>query len=185
MRACLIVAVLLAAPPARADDRCDALRVRLAREHDRAFRWNLAWGVGLGAAALVQAGAAPLIGNREQRDTLYVGAVESAIGAGASLVTPLRVTAATTCADLDAALVDAGHRERGAFYLDHVGGIVVNLGGALVLAHYTTTANAAIAFAIGYSIALVRTYTMPRWAWHPILALDPKPTVGVGVSARF
>jgi hypothetical protein len=120
-----------------------------------------------------------LIGNREQRDTLYVGAAESAIGAAASVVTPLRVSA--SCADLE----DAWRRERGAFYLDHVGGIVVNLGGALVLAHYTTTANAALAFAIGYSVALVRTYTMPRWAWHPIIALDPKPVVCVGVSTRF
>ncbi len=177
MRAVVIAAVLLVAHGARA--RADDVCARLAREHDRAVRWNVAWGIGLGAAALVQAGAAPLIDNREQRDTLIVGAAESAIGAAASLVTPLRVSA--SCA----ALVDAGRRARGAFYLDHVGGIVVNLGGALVLAHYTTTANAAIAFAIGYSVALVRTYTMPRWAWHPIIALDPKPVVGVGVSTRF
>jgi hypothetical protein len=175
MRAFAIVAVLLVAHGARADDVCN----RLAREHDRAVRWNVAWGIGLGAAAIVQAGAAPLIGNREQRDTLIVGAAESAIGAAASLVTPLRVSA--NCADL----ADAGRRERAAFYLDHVGGLVVNLGGALVLAHYTTTGNAALAFAIGYSVALVRTYTMPRWAWHPIIALDPKPVVGVGVSTRF
>jgi hypothetical protein len=176
MRLAVVALLLVAnAAQAQANDVC----ARLAREHDRAVRWNVAWGIGLGAAAIVQAGAAPLISNREQRDTLIVGAAESAIGAAASLVTPLRVSA--SCADLD----DAGHRERVAFYLDHIGGIVVNGGGALVLAHYTTTANAALAFAIGYSVALVRTYTMPRWAWHPIIALDPKPMVGFGVSTRF
>ena len=176
-----IVLVALAASVAHAEPD-DALCARLRREHDRAWRWNLGWGVGLGVAAIAQATAAPLIGDREQRDTLYVGAVESAIGAASSVVTPLSID--PTCTDAAAAIADAGRRERNAFYLNHVGGLVVNLAGAIVLAHYTTVGNGALAFAVGYSIALVRTYTAPRWAWHPDIAIDRK-TATIGVATSF
>jgi hypothetical protein len=174
-----IVLVALAASLAHAGPN-DALCARLRREHDRAWRWNAGWGIGLGVAAIAQAGVAPLIGDREQRDTLYVGAVESAIGAASSVVTPLSIDATCT----DAGLVDAGRRERNAFYLNHIGGLLVNLAGAIVLAHYTTIGNGALAFGVGYSIALVRTYTAPRWAWHPDIAIDRK-TATIGVATSF
>jgi hypothetical protein len=181
-----IVLVALATSVAHAGDN-DALCARLRQEHDRARTWNIGWGVGLGVAAVAQAGVAPLLGNHEERDTLYVGAVESAIGAASSLVTPLSVDAPDPlCRDVDDdTLARAGRRERNAFYLNHVGGLLVNLGGALILAHYTTTGNAALAFGVGYAVSLVRTYTAPRWAWHPTIAAFHPQSVLIGVATSF
>jgi hypothetical protein len=182
------VAAIAAAYDARADPDCVELRRRIAHEHERAARWNEAWGIGLGVVAVAQAAAAPFVGDHVERDTLYAGAIDSAIGAAASLVTPLRVDASdpsATCTELQAAVVVAGRRERGTFYLNHVGGLLLNLGSALVLSHYTGAKNAALAFAVGYSVALARTYTMPRWAWHPTITLDPKPAVGIALATSF
>ena len=177
-----MIVIACAASAAHGEPLC----ARLHREHDRARAWNIGWGIGLGVAAIAQAGAAPLLGNRDQRDTLIVGAVESAIGAASSIVTPLSLREPDlVCSDADAVLADAGRRERGAFYLNHIGGLVVNLGGALVLAHYTNVSNAAVAFAVGYAVSLARTYTAPRWAWHPTIMLDHPHAVVIGVAASF
>lgn len=167
------------------EDGCALARSGIVIEHDRARAWNIGWGIGLGAAAVAQVVAAPLIGNREQRDTLYVGAAESAIGAASSLVLPLSIEpAATDCRDFASEMAPAARRERDAFYLNHIGGLVVNLAGALVLAHYTTVDNAALAFGVGYAVALVRTYTAPRWAWHATVTFD-RTHASVGVAASF
>jgi len=183
----LVVAAIVLGPPgvARAegpDDRCEQLRRRLELEHDRATRWRYTWAIVFGAGALGQAIAAPLVNDHVQRDTLYVGAVNSAIGAAASL-SDLRVEVGATCGELQHNLVDAGRNERKAFYLNHAGGLVINLAAALVLAHYTDAKNAAVSFAAGYAFSLARIYTMPRWAWHPTITLGPSP--GVGIAAAF
>jgi hypothetical protein len=180
-----MVVIVCAASAAHADPPF-AVCARLRREHDRARAWNIGWGIGLGVAAIAQAGAAPLFGNRDERDTLIVGAVESGIGAASSVVTPLSLREPDlVCSDPEDVLADDGRRERGTFYLNHIGGLVVNLGGALVLAHYTNASNAAVAFAVGYAVSLVRTYTAPRWAWHPTVTLDQRHSVLVGVAASF
>src|SRR4051812_31989393 len=57
------------------DDRCEQLRRRLEREHDRVIRWRYTWAIVLGAGAIAQGIAAPLVNDHVQRDTLYVGAV--------------------------------------------------------------------------------------------------------------
>ncbi|HEY1814668.1 MAG TPA: hypothetical protein VGG74_20095 [Kofleriaceae bacterium] len=186
----LVIAVLVvAARPARAEptteDGCALARELLARDHDRAWRWNVGWGIGLAAAGIAQAIAAPLIGNRSERDTLYVGAIESGIGAASSLVLPLVVDPADeACADFSSAIAEAARRERNAFYLNHIGGLVVNLAGAAVLAHYTSLSNAALAFGVGYAVALVRTYTAPRSAWHATFTVGRK-LASIGVATSF
>jgi hypothetical protein len=180
-----VFAMTIQPPMARADD-CEQLRQRLVLEHDRAVHWNVGWGLGLGGLAVAQAFAAPLIGDRIERDTLYVGAVSSAIGALSSVVTPLRVRApepGATCTELQQDVIAAGDAERAAFYLNHVGGLVLNTGAGLVLAHYTDAKTGAVAFAVGYAVSLVRTYTAPRWAWHPTITIGPN--AGVGIAGTF
>lgn len=188
---CAGVVALLAPISAHADDPpdgCGPLRQRLTREHDRAARWTLGWGLGLGGLAVAQGVAAPFVDDRVQRDTLYVGAVNAAIGAASSLVFPLRIDATpdgASCAEVEQAVIAGGTIERSAFYLDHLGGFAVNVGAAVVLAYYTDVKTAALSFAAGYAIALVRTYTSPRWAWHPTIMVAPASTVGAGVAATF
>jgi len=103
---------------------------------------------------------------------LWVGGVKSSLGAIARWFLPLRidVPAATgdACADrkaLRSAVERAARDERQAFWLSHLGGVVVNLGGTLVIAERTSWQTGLLSFAISYPIGLLGTYTMPRASW--------------------
>ncbi|HEX7702113.1 MAG TPA: hypothetical protein VF403_15355, partial [Kofleriaceae bacterium] len=92
-----------------------------------------------------------------------------------------------SCTDataLRAARVKAGDAERTLFYAGHLGNFVVNLGGSLLLARATTWRAGVIAFAIGYPIGLLNTYTMPRASWHAVRVVAV-PVAEGGVAIRL
>jgi hypothetical protein len=137
------------------------------------------WGVAFGAAAV---GAIVLVATEtrpfgtfddDARDLFYVSATKATLAMAGRIVTPLRVevpaVAAEPCADvvaLRAALADAGRLERRTFYVDHIGGLAINLAGAIVLAERRSFATGALSLAIGYPVGLASSYTQPRRAWH-------------------
>jgi hypothetical protein len=159
-------------------------------------RWRYGWTAAYGVIAVGQLALAAtktnVFGdfNREYRDKDYLGASQATLGALAMLLAPsvdVPVPIADTCADvtaLRAARVKTGKSERALFYAGHLGNFVVNLGGSLLLARATNWQAGALAFAIGYPIGLLNTYTMPRASWH---ALDvvPVPLAEGGVAIRF
>jgi hypothetical protein len=156
--------------------------VRLDAEHHRARVWDLAWAGSFAGLAVVQGG---LIAARwtplgpfdhDAEAGLWVGAGESVIGAVAHLVMPLRID---PCGSLEA----AAHHEKVAFYLDHLGGLVVSLGGMVLLGTvFGTWKQGLINFAEGYPVSLLSIYTMPRGVWH--LVRSPNFT-GVALSGTF
>lgn len=145
-------------------------------EAHRFATWRWGWAIGYGGLAGAQLALAATrvnpIGPYDDRfrDTLYVGAAESGLGSIAMVLTP-----GLTC---DVAKDAAA--ERTLFFAGHAGNLVVNAAGALILAHYATWSDAALAFAIGYPIGLVNTYTMPRRSWH----LIPTAT-GLAIAGTF
>lgn len=208
-RTVVALAVALAARTVAADPACSpgeaaaeaaALRAQLDSESARADRWNLAWGIGFGAASAGQLGLAVGKWNpfgaydRTYRDTLYVGAGKAAIGSLGRFVTPLRVhvpaAVADPCADLVAlrgALADAGRLERRLFWTSHIGGFLVSLGGAVILATQISWPVGAISFAVSYPVGLLSAYTMPRGSWHAwrslrVTTIVPVPVAGGGVA---
>lgn len=184
-----------------ADCARDAGVLRATLEHDahRAAIWRYGWAIGFGAGAIAQAALVPAFSDRRERGTLWVGAAKSAIGAVSRLAIPLRVpvppATADACADvaaLHAAIATAGQNERVAFWLNHVGGLLVNLAGVVVLARYTDRETALLSFAIGYPVGLAGTYTVPRDAWHAwrdtaTITVAPTTTGGatVGIAVAW
>ena len=142
-------------------------------------RWRIGWTVTYGALTAGQAGLAIAQWNplgtydRQFRDRLVVGAVESGLGTLTMVFAP---RLGDDCAR-------AGEIERTLFWAGHAGNLVVNLTGSLILAHETTWSTGVVSFALGYSIGLLHTYTMPRGAWH---ALRLVPTAnGVALAGTF
>ena len=76
------------------------------------------------------------------------------------------------CADLaDAtrALRESAHNEKEGFYLNHIGGLALPVGGALLLGFYFDSwEEAAISFGLGYPVSLATTYTQPRRSWRAV-----------------
>jgi hypothetical protein len=152
--------------------------------HDEAAhfeRWRIGWTVAYGALTAGQAGLALARWNplgtydRQFRDTLVVGAVESGLGTLAMVLAP-RIADDTPCAK-------AGALERTLFWSSHAGNLVVNAAGSLILAHETTWSAGVVSFALGYPIGLLSTYTMPRGAWH---AMRIVPTgTGLALAGTF
>jgi len=185
MSVALIVLAIGARGAAAADCTAEAtaLRARLEHEQHRVSTWRWGWAIGFGAAAVGQASLAPFVGDRVQRDTIWLGAIKSGIGATARVILPVRFDVpardADACVDLahlHAALEAGGRSERAGFWLDHLGGFAVNAVGALVLAHYTNAKAGLVSFAIGYPVGLASTYTQPRAGWHLWLAPTVTPT---------
>ena len=162
------------------------LRAQLVRDAEATRRWNLEWGLGFTAIA-AGAGALAIVPtlDAESRDSMLVSAAKSAIGALSHVVTPLRIELPAqredACADLAAlreAVARTARHERGTFWLDHAGALVLNLGGALVLAELHRWQTGAVSFALGYPVALLHVYTLPRGTWHLEAAIGAG-TVGV------
>lgn len=170
-----------AACPADAHDRAQALRQRLDQERARAARWRLGWGIGfgvvtIGQGALVIAEFTPL-GEYDAaaEASLMAGAAKSIIGLGARVIAPVKVPRPTVtgdpCADLAAAedaLALAARSEKQSFWLNHLGGLALQIGATLYIGLSADDAwdDAAISFAIGYTVGVSSTYTQPRAAWH-------------------
>ena len=159
-------------------------------------RWRYAWTAVYGAIAVGQLGLIVTKTNvfgaydREYRDKDILGVTQSGLGAIAMVLSPsIEVPAAVTdsCTDataLRAARVKAGDTERTLFYAGHLGNFVVNLGGSLLLARATNWQAGALAFAIGYPVGLLNTYTMPRASWHA-MGVMPVPLAEGGVAIRL
>lgn len=179
-RARLLITLGIAVlPPLAAAEPCgdpSALRADLEHESDRADHWNLAWRIGFTALAAGQlAIAASGAADHDNTRALWVGGAKSALGAIGAWASPLRIDvppptgdACTDRAALRAAAERAASDERRTFWASHLGGLVVNLAGSLVLAELTSWKTGVLSFATGYPIGLISTYTMPRASWHRI-----------------
>jgi hypothetical protein len=171
-----LILCLLLARVAHAD--CDLneaalLRAHLADEAHRAAVWNWSWRIAFSTAALSTLGVALANPLPDYRDGLYVSAGKAGLAAAARWILPLRIDEpppnADPCADL-AALRDAVRRaakhERREFWLNHIGGILVNGAGAVILTERRSLGQGLLSVAIGYPIGLLSNYTMPRNSWH-------------------
>lgn len=149
----------------------------------RSRSWNAVWGIGYFVAAAGQFAFAakpewaPIDVDDDMQKGLYVGAVKSAIGSAARIVVPLRAIQPDFdvndpcggAAAAEAALRITARKQKTSFWLNHLGGLAVNLGGSLVLGlGYDAWGAAATSFAVGYPVGLLSTYTMPRGAWQEL-----------------
>lgn len=181
----LVIAAVLAgeasACPTDAADRAAALRKRLDHERARAERWRWGWSVGFGVVAIGQgamviAEYTPLGEFDEAAEaSLVAGTAKSIIGLGARVIAPIKVPHPTVtgdpCTDLaaaEAALARAATSEKRSFWLNHLGGLALQIGGALYVGLSADAAwdDAAISFALGYAVGISSTYTQPRAAWE-------------------
>ena len=150
-----------------------ALRAELEQEASHARYWNLAWRIGFTAGAVGQfAVAASGTVGRDYAQSLWVGGVKSSLGALTRWILPLQIdvppATGDACADRTALRVvaeRAARDEHRMFWFSHLGGLAVNLGGALVVAERTSWQTSLLSFAISYPIGLLSTYTMPRASW--------------------
>jgi hypothetical protein len=160
-------------------DEAVSVRAHLELESRRARRWNTAWVIAFGGAAVVQGTLAVTetkpfgTFDRDYEETLYVGAAKATIGAAARLVLPLHIAvpaaSADPCSDLPAlrdALADAGRRERRTFWLTHLGGLALNLAGAALLTYRRSFSVGVTSFLISFPIGPTSAYTEPRRSWH-------------------
>jgi hypothetical protein len=190
------VVLALACDPAQAAAEAVPLRLELTRQAIHARQWNVGWGVGFAVASVGQFAIAATnwdpIGtlHRTDRVTLYAGAAKAGIGSLGRLITPLFIdvppVVADPCADLDAlhaALADAARLERRLFWTSQIGGLVVTVGAAAIVAHETNWTTGLVSFAISYPVGLLSIYTMPRGAWHMVRAtVTPMPIAGGGMG---
>jgi hypothetical protein len=167
--------------PADAGERAQALRKRLDVERQKAARWRLGWSIGFGVAsigqgALVIAEVSPLGDYDEAAEaSLMAGTMKSIVGLGARVITPVKIpeprVTGDACTDLAAAelaLAQAARSEKQSFFLNHIGGLALQIGATLYIGFAAEDAwdDAAISFAIGYAVGVSSTYTQPRAAWH-------------------
>lgn len=204
----LIIAVAVSAggaaadPPSPRADRTSAcvaeaadLRDHLTIEAARMRRWNYAWAVAFGAAAVGQlalglAEVAPLGEyDRSDQEVLYTGAVKASIGMAARLIVPLKgdvpAPVADACEDvvrLRAALATNGKRERQSFWLTHLGGTALNLAGAVFLTWRHSFEIGALSFAVSFPVGPTSAYTQPRRSWHKWR--EAKVSWAVGASTQ-
>ena len=193
----LVIAAWLAAPgravaeaesPAAAPS-CETITRTLAADAEQARLWNVGWGVTFAGAALGQASLAASLGDDIVDDAtragLYVGAVKASIGVVARVVLPLRIPQPTSCDDAAAALAAARKKQRNGFWLNAIGGLVVNAGGTLYLGLVEDSwETAASSFAVGMAVSILSGYTAPRRAWRGTFVVAPAPG-GLSLVATF
>jgi hypothetical protein len=167
-----------------------ALRAELAHESARTDRWVLAWRIVYTTATVGQfAIAASGEGSHDYTRALWVGGAKSSLAALGFWLSPMRIrvppATGDACTDLSM-LRNASERvasnERAAFWLAHVGGLIVNVGSTLLLAKIASWETGLTSFATGYPIGLLSNYTMPRTSWGRIR--EPSWTAGVTANKR-
>jgi hypothetical protein len=167
-----------------------ALRADLEREATRADRWVLAWRIVYTALAAGELGGAVSgAGDRDTTRSLWVGGAKSTLGALGFWLSPLRIKVPPPTGDAcydRAALREAAERaaadERDAFWTAHIGGLIVNTAGAIILGEITSWRQGLVSFATGYPVGLLSTYTMPRASWARVR--EPAWTASVVVTGR-
>ena len=107
------------------------------------------------------------------------------VGAISHWVAPLRVDVPRTdsCADLRAAIERAGRKERQAFWLQHVGGLLVNVAGGIILSELHTWREGALSFAQSRYAVIVSTAERRRAVGRDpatLAALDDVSIVAAG-----
>lgn len=177
-----------AACPADAGERAAAIRERLDGERRAAARWRWGWAAGFGAAALAQTAAfltetTPTGDYDDAADaSMKVGAAKATVGMAARIVAPIKVprpsVSGDACADLasaEAAFARAAKSERQSFWLNHVGGLALQVSGTLYIGLSVDDAwgDAAISFGLGWTVGLISTYTQPRGVWKQHRAGGP------------
>lgn len=197
----VVVCLAVAARPAHASEpspdcgeEAATLRQALTREAHRAHLWNTIWGITFSVSAVGSAVAGYYdFPKHELQAGLYVSAGKATIAALGRWVTPLSIQvpapSSDACADLDAlhaAIKRAAKKEKVGFFLNHIGGILLNVGGGLIVYHYSTGGQTALSVGGGYTVGLLATYTMPRESWHRYRDRDwdlpapaPQPTLSV------
>lgn len=186
--ATIVVAVLVASAgvssasecPADAAERAAQIRSRLEVERGKAAKWRWGWAAGFGVLSgaqltLAMTETAPFgefDGPLEA--SLYVGGVKSGIGMLARIVKPIKVPrpseSGDACADLasaERALAITARSEKISFWLNHVGGLALQIGGTLYIGMSEDDAwtDAAISFGLGLTVGTISTYTQPRTIW--------------------
>src|SRR3954447_9226771 len=155
-RAVVVLLLMLARSAQAGDCATDAasIRAHLVDEAQRAHRWNLGWGLGLGAIAAGELvlGLDPTGSfDRDFKQSAYVGAAEATIGVLGFAILPLKINvpaaSSDACADLSALRAAAARTaklEREQFWMQHVGGLIVNTAGMAYLAYETDKTNALV-----------------------------------------
>ena len=149
------------------------LRADLEHESRRAEHWVLAWRIVYTAATIGELGlAASGTGSAEDRQGYWVGGAKSSLAALGFWFAPLRIHVPPPSGDacIDRSMLrNTAERvasdERAAFWVAHVGGLIINVGGALLLAETASWRTGLLSFATGYPVALLSNYTMPRTSW--------------------
>jgi len=180
----LLIIALLATVPARAHaEDCaasaDRLRAHLEAADVGVSRWQVAWSIAFGAAAVGTATLALTKWNPfgdfddKFRDTMIVSSAKATIGLGSRILMPLRVDLPTPntdrCADLvalRASVAKLGRKERDTFWLTHLGGTALNLAGGGLLWYLHSLGTGAVSFAMSYPVGVTSAYTLPRGTWH-------------------
>jgi len=130
---------------------------QLAHEIRRADRWNLAWRLIYSSTTIGEAAVALTpIADRDTRRAAAVGASQSLLAASGMFVMPLRL-------DHDGCDLDKARTvERATFWRLQVGSLIVNTAGAITVGELTTWPRGALSFALGYTVGLVQSFTLPR-----------------------
>ena len=157
---------------------CDPAEVSALREHltaqsDKANTWNWVWRLTFTGAAVATGVVGALDTFPSLKYGLYASSGKAAIGALARWILPLRIevpaASADACTDLAALRKEikrVAGKERSLFWMGHIGGILVNLGGAAYVWYEDGFGKAALSVAVGYPVGLLSNYTMPRGTWH-------------------
>lgn len=191
-RGLAIVSVCLAilAGNARADGACDeaAAEVRIGEItrllDDQARRtrlWNVGWAIGFSAVAVGQGvftwkpSWSPIDIDADLREGMGVSAGKAAIAALSRIILPLKgerfgyrpdETACSALPRAEGALAYTARRQKRSFWLNHIGGIALNLSGVAVLGFaYDNWGGALTSFVLGSAVGAASSYTMPRGAW--------------------
>ncbi len=174
-------------------------RTDLVDERGRAERWNLAWRIGNTAGAAAQfAIAASDVADHDTTRALWISGAATSVGALVAWLVPLDISLPRASDDRcveraapTAAAARSADNERRAFWFQHAGSLAVNLGAGIAIAETVSWQAGARSFAIGYAIALLQTYTMPRALWRrdrqPALQVQAIAgrELGVIVGSRF
>jgi hypothetical protein len=163
--------------PPDAAARAAAIRAHLDHQAERAHTWDLAWGLGYGAATVAQGamGATRWEFGRTVTDDiqvgLYIGAGKAAISALSHVIQPLKIArvglpSSDACADLaaaSAALATTAREERKVFWLTAVGTVVLNGGGLLIAGYgYDAWKDGTVGALLGVPVGLATMLTVPR-----------------------
>jgi hypothetical protein len=172
------VAVVVAAQARPADAACDPAEAAELREHltsqgKSADRWNLAWRITFTGAAVTTFAVGLANPLPSLQTGLYASAGKATIGAVARWFFTLRVHVPPAdpdpCVDLAALRTElrrVARKERSLFWMSHIGGTAVNLGGAAyVYLVEDSVGKALLSIAIGYPVGVLSNYTMPRGSW--------------------